>query len=315
MVDAVLWVATRLVEAVGNIIAALSEPSAWLSWVGPFLSGLQESGVSLTNEQKEALGRFIYYGGSVEFFFAVLLIFLVILVVGLFVRPMLWRVAIGLEFFANWTGRIFAWAGLIMVLQQVMIIFLQRIFRISEITVSPFGLPFTRDLSWWSEELKLYNAAIVALCAAYTFVQGGHVRVDLFYAGLRHSAKRVIDMLGAMLFILPAMSLTWLFGWYFMWRHLVTPKINATDQLDIILRKSRLLKENIEGIGFSPNGFDQYWIFKVLLVAFAGMMFLQAWAFFYRSLLELIEGPDSANKGLDKDVLEDVTAEKTASIH
>ncbi|NIP13331.1 MAG: TRAP transporter small permease subunit, partial [Pseudomonadales bacterium] len=173
-----------------------------------------------------SLGRFIYYGGSTEFFFAVLDVFLVIFVIGLIWRRFLWGVVIGLETFANTTGRLFAWAGLLMVLQQVMIIFQQRIFRVSELTFSPFGSGFTRDLSWWSEELKLYNAMIVALCCAYTFVQGGHVRVDLFYAGMRFRAKRVVDMLGSLFFILPAQTLIWLFGWYFLWRHMVTPKIS-----------------------------------------------------------------------------------------
>ena len=222
---------------------------------------------------------------------------------------------VGLEGFANVTGRFFAWAGLLMVLQQVMIIFLQRVFRVSEIQLGPFGYSFARDLSWWSEELKLYNAMIVALCCAYTFVQGGHVRVDLFYAGLKHRGKKIMDMLGSILFILPAMTLTWMFGWYFMWRHLVTPKVSASDKLDLLLRKSQLMKWNVETIGFSPNGFDAYFLFKLLLVAFAGMMFVQAWAFFYRSLLEYLEGEESAGKYLDKDQLDDETAEMAADIH
>jgi hypothetical protein len=33
-------------------------------------------------------------------------------------------------------GRVFAWAGLVMVLQQIMVIFLQRIFRTSSIELA-----------------------------------------------------------------------------------------------------------------------------------------------------------------------------------
>lgn len=296
--DGLIWVLSNLLGGFLNIFRALSQPDLWLFW-----------------SDKEALGRFIFYGGSVEFFFAVLAFFLTLTVIGLLRRPFLWGVVRVLEGFANTTGRFFAWAGLLMVLQQVMIVFLQRIFRVSEITVGPFGMAFTKDLSWWSEELKLFNACIVALCCAYTFTQGGHVRVDLFYAGMSHRAKRFMDMMGSLFFMMPAMVLTWMFGWYFMWRHLVTPKINATEELDLILRKSKLLKWNVETIGFSPNGFDGYFLFKILLVAFAGMMFLHAWAFFYRSLLEFLEGPDSAGKYLDKDDLGDETAEQAAAIH
>ena len=298
MIDLIVAFFSHLFWGFVNIFKALAQPQLWLNW-----------------EDREALARFIYYGGSVEFFFSVLAFFLIILGLGLIFRRFLWGVVVTLEATANGIGRFFAWAGLIMVLQQVMIVFLQRIFRVSEIQLGPFGYSFVRDLSWWSEELKLYNAMIVALCCAYTFVQGGHVRVDLIYAGLGHRAKRVMDMLGSLFFILPAMTLTWMFGWYFMWRHLVTPKVSATDNIDLLLRKAKVMKWNVETIGFSPNGFDAYFLFKLLLVAFAGMMFVQGWAFFYRSLLEYLEGPDSAGKYLDKDMLGDETAEMAADIH
>jgi hypothetical protein len=71
----------------------------------------------------------------------------------------------------------------------------------------------------------------------------------------------------------------------------------------------------VETISFSPNGFDGYFLFKVLLVAFAGMMFLQGVAFFYRSLLEYLEGPEADGRYHDKDSLEDELAETVAEIH
>ncbi|MEO0913574.1 MAG: TRAP transporter small permease subunit [Pseudomonadota bacterium] len=83
---------------------------------------------------------------------------------------------------------------------------------------------------------------IVALCCAYTMVQGGHVRVDLFYSGMKHGSRKVVDMLGSLFFMLPAMTLIWLYGWYFLWRHLVTPKINATESFQMVERKSKILK-------------------------------------------------------------------------
>nr|MDA3857205.1 TRAP transporter small permease subunit [Roseovarius sp.] len=166
-----------------------------------------------------------------------------------------------------------------------------------------FGIPLQFDVSWYSEELKLYNALIVTLCATYTFVQGGHVRVDLIYSAVGHSAKRVIDMVGSLIFMMPMAVLTWMYGWYFMWRHLIVPNPSASDTLDRLLMKSRALRWNVETIGFSPNGFNGYFLFKVLLISFAGMVFLHAMAFFWRSYLEFREGPESANKYLDKDTL------------
>ena len=50
------------------------------------------------------------------------------------------------------------------------------------------------------------------------------------------------------------------------------------------------MRWNVETIGFSPNGFNGYFCSRFLLVAFCGMVFLHAIAFFYRSYLELREG-------------------------
>jgi TRAP-type C4-dicarboxylate transport system permease small subunit len=161
----------------------------------------------------------------------------------------------------------------------------------------------TFDVSWWAESLKLYNALIVCLCVTYTFVQGGHVRVDLVYSAVGHRAKRIIDMIGSMVFMVPAAILTWMYGWYFLWRHLVVPNPSASDSLERLLNKARALRWNVETIGFSPNGFNAYFLFKVLLVTFTALVLLHSVAFFYRSYLELVEGEESIDKYLDKDSL------------
>ncbi|MFG5382587.1 MULTISPECIES: TRAP transporter small permease subunit [unclassified Yoonia] len=300
----------NLLEAPYNLFDALLNPSSWLGWI---------SHISLRDrisdtEAGQSLMRFIYYGASVELFFVVLWVFLVTTIIGLISNRFMWGCVRGLEGFANVVGRIAAWAGLLMVLQQIIIIFMQRVFAVSEISLG-LGVSFTKDVSWWSEELKLYNAIIVCMCAAYTFVQGGHVRVDLVYSGVSYRAKRVIDMFGSIVFMIPAAVLTWLFGWFFMWRSLVTPPTSASDGLDRLLNKARALKWNVETIGFSPNGFDAYILFKVLLIIFTAMVMLQAVAFFYRSLLEFREGPASEGKYLDKDPIGDPTAELVAKIH
>ena len=234
--DFLIWVFANIGMGFVNLFYVIFHPSAWLDW-----------------SNKTSLGHFIHYGVSKEFFFVIFDIFVVISVIGAIYRKFLWAVVRGSEAFANTVGRFFAWASLFMVLQQIMIVFLQRIFKGSEIAISPFGFAFTRDLSWFGEELKLYNAMIVCMAASYTFVQGGHVRVDLFYAGMRHRAKKVVDMFGSLFFIIPFMTIIWMFGWSFMWRHLVTPKVNATKTLEQMERLAPHLKWNVETIGFSPN--------------------------------------------------------------
>lgn len=285
MLDAIWWLISNIGMAFYNLGYAITHPGLWLDW-----------------SDKQAIMRFIYYGGSAEFFFVVFTTFLCLTIAGIIYRGFMWKMVVGLEGFANGIGRVAAWAGLLMVLQQIIIVLLQRIFTASEISIG-FGKVFTFDVSWWSEELKLYNAIVVCLCVGYTFVQGSHVRVDLVYSAVKFRTKRMLDMFGALVFMMPAAVITWMYGWYFLWRHLVVPKPSASDTLDRLLLKSRALRWNVETIGFSPNGFNAYFLFKVLLVCFAGLVFIHAIAVFYRAFLEWSEGEESEGKYLDKDSL------------
>ncbi|MEM9524834.1 MAG: C4-dicarboxylate ABC transporter permease, partial [Pseudomonadota bacterium] len=135
------------------------------------------------------------------------------------------------------------------------------------------------------------------------------------YSAVGHRSKRAIDMLGALFFMMPVTIVLWLYAWFFMWRHLITPKVSASDRLELLMNKARILRWNVETIGFSPNGFDAYFVFKILLVSFTALVFLQAVAFFYRSYLEFVEGEQSAGRYSDKDKLGDEEAETTAEIH
>lgn len=307
MLDGIVWFFSQIGMAFVNLFAALSQPGLWLDW-----------------SDREALARFIHYGASVEFFFVVFTLFLVLTVIGLVKRPFMWAMVRWLEGFANALGRTVAWVGLIMVIQQIAIIFLQRVFRVAAIEIgpfAPFGYPlipgpsFAKDLSWWSEELKLWNAMIVCLCVGYTFVQGGHVRVDLIYARVSYRARKLIDMFGAVFFMMSGAVLTWMFAWFFLWRSLVTPKVSASDTLEMLLRKAKVMKWNVETIGFSPNGFDAYFLFKILMVTFCGLVILHAMAVFWRALLEFREGEESENKHLDRDAPGETSADALVGTH
>jgi TRAP-type mannitol/chloroaromatic compound transport system permease small subunit len=299
MVEFIVWVLQNIALAPYHLMLAIANPGAWLNWSDP-----------------EAVMRFIYYGASVEFFFVVFTTFLVITALGMaWKREILWSAVRVLEGIANAVGRTAAWAGLIMVLIQVMIVFLQRIFRVAEIQLGPLGTTIAYDLSWWAEGLKFWNAVVVCLCVSYTFVQGSHVRVDLVYSAVKFRTKKVIDMVGSLIFMMPAIVLTYMYAWFFMWRHLMTPSVTSTSELDRMLMQARIFRWNVETIGFSPNGFNAYFLFKVLIVAFCVMVFLQAMAFFWRSYLEWVEGEDSAEKYLDKDTTGDEAEDLEHAIH
>ncbi|MCT4556171.1 MAG: C4-dicarboxylate ABC transporter permease [Pelagimonas sp.] len=291
--EGALWVVQNIAGAFYNLGYAVTHPSSWLDWIT----------WDNTAEDKLSLMKTVFYGASVEFFFVCFTCFAGLFVVGLWKTNFLWGVVRVLEGLANTVGRFAAWAGLAMVLIQVIIVFMQRIFTRPDI-VFGFGVPLQFDISWYAEGLKLTNAMVVALCLTYTFVQGGHVRVDLVYSAVSHRTKKIIDMVGSMIFMLPMAVLIWMYTWAFMWRSLIVPPINATDQLQRLELKARAVRWNVETIGFSPNGFTGYFLFKILMVLMIGMIFIHAWAFFYRSYLELREGPESEGKYLDKDVLE-----------
>ncbi|RKF15165.1 TRAP transporter small permease subunit [Roseovarius spongiae] len=283
VLDALLQFFRNIALAFWNFGQAVSHPHLWLDW-----------------SDNEAVMRFVYYGASRELFFVALTAFLLLTAVGLWRNRFMWGVVRGLEGLANTLGRFFAWAGLLMVLQQIVIVFMQRIFVKGQIVLG-FGVGLDMPVSWYSEELKFYNALIVCLCCTYTFVQGGHVRVDLVYSAVSFRTKRVIDMVGSLLFMIPVALLIWLYGWFFLWRHLIVPNPSASDTLERLLMKARALRWNVETYGFSPNGFNAYFLFKVLLVVFAGLIVLQAVAFFYRSYLEWKEGPEADGRYLDRD--------------
>ena len=287
----ILWIVSHLISAFPNIFTALTQPSLWLDWIS----------WEKTTEDKQSLMRFIYYGASIELFFATTIIVSLYTAVAMYYRPLMWKTVTSLEAVANAIGRFFAWAGLTMVLIQIVIIFIQRVFAVSEITIG-FGLAFSFDVSWWSESLKLYNAMIVALCVTYTFVQGGHVRVDLIYSAVGYRAKRIIDMFGSIFFMLPASILLWMYSWFFLWPHLIVPKPSASDTVEKLVMKARALRWNVETIGFSPNGFNAYFLFKILILAYTGLVMIHALAFFYRSFLEWREGEEAEGRHLDLDI-------------
>ncbi|MCY4541888.1 MAG: C4-dicarboxylate ABC transporter permease, partial [Rhodobacteraceae bacterium] len=105
-----------------NLGYTVLHPQQWLDWT-----------------DKTSLIRFIYYGGSAELLFILIETFILITVIGVWKRKFLWMVVRALEGFANGVGRVAAWAGLIMVLQQVIVVFLQRVFTVAQISVGPFG--------------------------------------------------------------------------------------------------------------------------------------------------------------------------------
>jgi TRAP-type mannitol/chloroaromatic compound transport system permease small subunit len=88
-------------------------------------------------------------------------------------------------------GRAAAWACLFVVAVQFIVVLMRYALGIGSI--------------WLSESIVYAHAAMFMLAAAWTLRDGGHVRVDVFYAEASPRRKAQIDLIGALLLLLPFM--------------------------------------------------------------------------------------------------------------
>ncbi|MGB6348716.1 MAG: TRAP transporter small permease subunit [Pseudolabrys sp.] len=94
-------------------------------------------------------------------------------------------------------GRAAAWLVLVVVVLQFALVVARYVFGLGSV--------------WLTETVIYAHAAMFMLAAAWTLQAGGHVRVDVFYADASARTKALIDLIGALLFLLVFMLvLIWL---------------------------------------------------------------------------------------------------------
>jgi TRAP-type mannitol/chloroaromatic compound transport system permease small subunit len=74
---------------------------------------------------------------------------------------------------------------------------------------------FSLGSNAWLEAQWYLFAAVVMLGGSYTLFRNEHVRVDLIYGSLRERARLWVDVIGIVLFLLPAMALLAWMTWPF----------------------------------------------------------------------------------------------------
>lgn len=115
--------------------------------------------------------------------------------------------AVRLEQLAEYTGRVIAWATLLMVLITFLVVVLRYAF----------------DLGWIAlqESVTYLHATVFMLGAAYTLKHQGHVRVDIFYQKMSARGRAWVDLLGTLLLLFPVcVFISWI-GWEYVsnsWR-------------------------------------------------------------------------------------------------
>jgi TRAP-type mannitol/chloroaromatic compound transport system permease small subunit len=94
-------------------------------------------------------------------------------------------------------GRTVAWLALVIVLLQFGLVVARYLFGLGSIRLT--------------ETVIYAHATLFMLAAAWTLRAGGHVRVDIFYAGASARAKAMVDLAGSVLLLLPfTLALLWL---------------------------------------------------------------------------------------------------------
>lgn len=135
-------------------------------------------------------------------------------------------------------GRTVAWCALAMVLVQVTVVLMRYALGLGSI--------------WLTETIVYAHAALFLLAAAWTLQAGGHVRVDIFYADAAPRTRAWVDLLGALIFLLPfALTLGWL----------ALPYVGRSWA---ILERSR-----------EASGLPLVYLLKTLIPAFALLLALQ----------------------------------------
>jgi TRAP-type mannitol/chloroaromatic compound transport system permease small subunit len=154
-------------------------------------------------------------------------------------------------------GRAVMWCLLAMVLVQMTVVLMRYVFGAGSI--------------WLGEAIVYAHATLFMAAAAWTLQYGGHVRVDIFYAAASPRRRAIVDLLGALLLLLPFVAVL---AWF---------------SLPYVARSWAILERSREA-----SGLPLVFLLKTLIPLFALLLALQGLAQAARAWLTLT---DSAASG------------------
>lgn len=150
-------------------------------------------------------------------------------------------------------GRTAAWCCLYVVLAEFAVVIMRYALGIGSIKL---------------QETVLYaHAGLFMLAAAWTLKIDGHVRVDIFYSQARPRARAVIDLIGALVFLLPFAAIVFVLS------------LPYVERSWAIFERSR-----------EANGLPFVYLLKTLIPLFAVLLGLQGLAQAVRAAL-VLSGP------------------------
>ncbi len=114
-------------------------------------------------------------------------------------HPVFTPLAARLDRFAERVGNATAWLSLALVLVTFAVVVLRYLFQLGWIAMQ--------------ESILYLHATLFLLGAAYTLKDDAHVRVDIFYRGFSARGKALVDLLGALLLLLPVCGFLLWISW------------------------------------------------------------------------------------------------------
>lgn len=162
-------------------------------------------------------------------------------------------------------GNVLVWLTLGIVLVQFIVVLARYLYGAPNIA----GLP----MIMWQESITYMHGFLFMLCAAYTLLKDGHVRVDIFYreAPLRRKAK--VNLFGALFLLLPMCLTVWIFS------------------QDYVFRSWAQLEGSQE-----TSGLQFVYLLKTAILGFAVLLALQGISLAIRSMLALQGDNDELQK-------------------
>src|SRR5690554_1309659 len=151
----------------------------------------------------------------------------------------------------NWiVGQVFSWLSLGVVLICFTVVTQRYVFAVSYV---------------WMQDLYIWlSGAMFTAVAGFTLMRDDHVRVDIFYRPARMRTRALIDLIGALVFLLPFTAVVYAYSMPFV-------------------KRAWSYTEASANVGGMPGLF----ILKTFIIVFAVLLALQAIAMICRSVLVL----------------------------
>ena len=158
----------------------------------------------------------------------------------------------------NIVGKVVSWLTIMMVAAVVIVVITRYFLQVGSIAL---------------QELVTYlHATVFLLGIAYTLKQDGHVRVDIFYRQFSGRQRALVNFFGGAFFLIPVSVLIFYSSW------------------DYVLASWAIGETSAEN-----NGLPFIYLLKTLMILMPATLMLQGVAEILKSLLVLINQPNSVN--------------------